>query len=338
MYFDKNIVIEKTFSFLFSKETTALDIAYGTDKNFLYGCAISIASLLLHNNEQPLAFHIFTDRFTPDDEAKFCALAEQYSSNINVYIVNCQWLKKLPSDKNWSYAIYFRFIAADFLFNVTKKFLYLDSDIICKARIDELITLDTRYVIAAVVKDRDQAWWKERANKLETPEIAEGYFNSGVLLVDLTNWHCKDISQKAMSMLKDTQIQRIITYPDQDILNILLKKQVLYLDKKYNTQFSINYELKAPKGHVYPTPITDTTIFIHYIGPTKPWHNWANYPCTVFFNKAKTHSPWKSVSLEKPSTANQFRYSAKHQFKKGKYFIFFINYCKYFLIKLTSVI
>ncbi|MGK2888720.1 MAG: glycosyltransferase [Candidatus Malihini olakiniferum] len=47
---------------------------------------------------------------------------------------------------------------------------------------------------------------------------------------------------------------------------------ILFLDKKYNTQFSINYEIKYKSGETYPHYINDNTVFIHYIGSTKPWH------------------------------------------------------------------
>ena len=40
-------------------ENLCLDIAYGTDKNFLFGCGISIASILKYNEGNQLCFHIF---------------------------------------------------------------------------------------------------------------------------------------------------------------------------------------------------------------------------------------------------------------------------------------
>ncbi len=47
-------------------ENLCLDIAYGTDKNFLFGCGISIASILKYNEGSRLCFHIFTDYFGDD--------------------------------------------------------------------------------------------------------------------------------------------------------------------------------------------------------------------------------------------------------------------------------
>lgn len=329
MYFDKNVVIEKKISFSFLHEESELNIAYGTDKNFLYGCAMSIASILLHNKEKKIAFHIFTDHLENKEKEKFESLAQQYNSEINIYLVSCDWLKKLPNDKNWSYAIYFRFIAADILYSSKDKILYLDCDIICKGSIQEVIEKDISRIIAAVVTDRDETWWKKRAEALDTPSIANGYFNSGVLLINLKNWEKESITEKSMAILTDSKRVEKIIYPDQDALNILLSQHIEFIDKKYNTQYSINYELKAKKGSFYPNPINEKTVFIHYIGPTKPWHSWGEYPCIKPFLIAREQSPWCTVPLEMAVSTNQLRYCAKHLLKQEKYLSSFLCFIKY---------
>lgn len=47
-----------------------------------------------------------------------------------------------------------------------------------------------------------------------------------------------------MSMLADKAIVSRLTYMDQDILNLILLGKVKLIEAKYNTQFSLNYELK----------------------------------------------------------------------------------------------
>lgn len=69
-------------------ENLCLDIAYGTDKNFLFGCGISIASILKYNEGNQLCFHIFTDYFGDDDRKYFDALARQYKTRIKIYLIN----------------------------------------------------------------------------------------------------------------------------------------------------------------------------------------------------------------------------------------------------------
>ncbi|MCG8158487.1 lipopolysaccharide 3-alpha-galactosyltransferase [Brenneria goodwinii] len=339
MYFKKDDVITETISFSFSPshpDNDALNIAFGTDKNFLFGCAVSIASILLKNSDRSMVFHVFTDTLDQENRDRFNALAKQYNTSITLYVVNCDWLKRLPSTKNWSYAIYFRFIAIDYFYNQLNKIVYLDSDIVCNGSLQQLATLDIDNYIVAAVTEGESAWWEKSARRLETPAIKDGYFNSGFLLINVDNWHRNDITKKTMLMLTDKDIAGKISYPDQDILNILLPGHILFLDKKYNTQFSINYELKCKSGETYPHPINNSTIFIHYIGPTKPWHEWAEYPSSRYFYIAKDNSPWKCVPLEKAISTNQLRYCAKHYFHKKRIISSFISYLKYFIKKLFT--
>ncbi|MEI7281607.1 lipopolysaccharide 3-alpha-galactosyltransferase [Pectobacterium atrosepticum] len=303
---------------LIFEKNAELNIAFGTDEKFIYGCAIAIASTLLKNQDHSLSFHVFTDKISDGDKAKFQEMAKEYNTTINIYIVDCSWLKTLPETKLWSYAIYFRFIIADYFYKTLDKVLYLDADIICNGSLKELITLDLSNHIAAVVLDGDSHWWKNRAQKLQQPELSNGYFNSGVLLIEISNWNQAAITENSMRFLVDPDMKEVITHPDQDVLNILLARQFYQLDNKYNTQFSINYELKYSHGESAPTPISNETVFIHYIGPTKPWHKWAaNYACTKYFLKAKENSPWKNEPLLDAVTASNMRYCAKHQFHNG---------------------
>lgn len=160
MYFDKHKVITQKLCLTQNMHAdchTKFHIAYGVDKNFLYGCGISITSIALHNSDINYCFHIFTDYFDHEQEALFDTLARQYKIEINIYLVNDQSLKSLPSTRNWSYATYFRFIIADYFTNKIDKILYLDADIICNNNLDRLQKIQfNNNEIAAVVTEKDE--------------------------------------------------------------------------------------------------------------------------------------------------------------------------------------
>lgn len=333
-YFDEK-VIQQTLDYNYTEhsDVECFNIAYGIDKNFLFGCGVSIASILIANPEVPLAFHVFTDFFSDDERARFHALAEQYSTRIVVHLVDCEQLKSLPSTKNWSYATYFRFIIADRFAGKTDKVLYLDADIACKGSIQELVDLQfTEHEIAAVVAEGETEWWTKRSVSLATPGLVSGYFNAGFLLINIPRWAQEDISRKAIEMLRDPDVVQRITHLDQDVLNMLLVGKARFVDKKFNTQFSINYELKERVLN----PVNESTVFIHYIGPTKPWHQWGNYPVAQSFLNAKKLSPWSSVDLLKPKNSHQLRYAAKHMFNQKKYIAGVMDYLYYFKSKLVK--
>ncbi|ENA0807100.1 glycosyltransferase, partial [Providencia rettgeri] len=236
-----------------------------------------------------------------------------------------------PSTKNWSYATYFRFIIADYFSNQLDRMIYMDADIMCQGTLQPLLNIPFKDdEIAAVVPERDSIWWQKRADALGIPSIASGYFNAGFLVLNLVNWLKFDISTKAMDLLSQDVVKAKLSYLDQDILNMLLTGKVIYLDGKYNTQYSINYELQKGKKE---NPITSETVLIHYIGPTKPWHEWANYPTAQPFINAKNASPWKDIPLLKANSSNHLRYCAKHLIQQRKYSQGIANYIQYFVRK-----
>lgn len=304
----------------------SLNIAYGIDNNFLFGCGISIASILLHNKSTNFIFNIFIDTITDDEINKFSQLASDNNTRILIHIVNCDRLDEFPTTKNWSIATYFRFIIGDYFISKEERVLFMDADIMCKGSISELVTLPLEEKVAAVVPEKNSSWWAKRAISLDCPELQSGYFNAGLLLINISEWAKEYVSARAVAMLADKNIVSKLSYLDQDLLNIILAEKVKFIDIKYNTQFSLNYELK-PR---FENPVVDSTTLIHFIGPTKPWHEWANYPSVEPFLLAKHNSPWREYPQQKPVNANYARYSAKHFFKQGRTFLG-IKYNLYYL-------
>lgn len=337
MYLDVNHIITKKITFYNnnSNNVNQLNIAYGIDKNFFLGCAVSISSILIFNPNLNFSFHIFTNYLPKDFEKNFKLLSEEYKTNITLYLVDDLSLSELPTTKNWTIATYFRFIVADYFYQKIDKILYIDADIVCTGSLEELFTLPFEENIAYVVTDKDAIWWNKCAIRLDESKLSKSYFNAGFLLMNLNKWHEFNINSNALELLSDTKKSQKFTHLDQDVLNLLLMDKVKYLDKKYNQQVSINYELKYSNKEY--SPVLDQAILIHYIGPTKPWHTWANhYKCAQYFLNAKQQSPLKSMPLLPASTSTQMRYCSKHKIHQKKYFSGIICNIIYCLQKLTK--
>lgn len=333
--FRPDVMISKTIIFDETPAASAASlfhVAYGIDKNFLFGCGVSITSVLLHNKDINFVFHVFIDDIPEADTHRLAQLAEQYKTCIQIHLVNCARLKALPTTKNWSIAMYFRFVIADYFVGQQEKILYMDADIVCQGALKSLVAMDLADNVAAVVTERDANWWALRAQSLQCSELENGYFNSGVLLINTKAWEMESVSSKAMSMLVDKAIISRLTYMDQDILNLILLGKVKFIDAKYNTQFSLNYELKKSVN----CPIKDETVLIHYVGPTKPWHYWACYPSAQPFISAKKASPWKDEPLMRVNNSNYARYCAKHNIKQNKPISGMMNYIYYFYLKIIK--
>ncbi|EAB3467438.1 lipopolysaccharide glucosyltransferase RfaJ, partial [Salmonella enterica subsp. enterica serovar Uganda] len=235
----------KVFDESNNNDNNVLNISYGVDENYLDGVGVSIASVVLNNNI-PLAFHIICDSYSPCFVKYIERLAVQHHIKISLYLIKVESLEVLPQTKVWSRAMYFRLFAFDYLSKKVNTLLYLDADVVCKGSLQDLLQLDLTEKIAAVVKDVDSIQNKVN-ERLSAFNLQGGYFNSGVVFVNLKLWKENALTEKAFLLLAGKEADSF-KYPDQDVLNILLQDKVIFLPRPYNTIYTIKSELKD-KSH-----------------------------------------------------------------------------------------
>ncbi|WLI78142.1 glycosyltransferase [Kosakonia sp. H02] len=312
--------------------TNALDIAYGIDRNYLDWVGVSITSIVINNNIN-IEYHIICDEYDACFLERIASLAKKYQIKISLYLINSECLADLPSTKVWSRAMYFRLFAFEYFSNKLDKLLYLDADVFCKGRLDELAACNLKDVAAAVVRDVD-SMQNKAAERLKDPGIKDNYFNSGVVLANLKEWVRNDLTNRTFSILLNDDSKGIkYKYPDQDVLNVLLKDKVLYLPSRFNTIYTIKSELKDRTHQQYKQLIHDDTVLIHYTGATKPWHKWATYPSTVYYQQALAASPWKDQPPRDARTFIEFKKRYKHLLIQHKYYAGLIAGFQYLLRK-----
>lgn len=301
----------KIFDERYNNDDNTLNISYGIDENYLDGVGVSITSVLI-NNRINIDFYIICDKYTQSFVDKIEALAQEFKIKISLYLINVKCLEVLPKTQVWSRAMYFRLFAFDYLFHKLDKLLYLDADVICKGSLEYLLDLDLNDNVAAVVKDVDSIQSKVN-ERLPSFNLQGRYFNSGVVLINLRQWAENRLTERALSLLtgKDGSAT-VFKYPDQDVLNILLRDKVYFLPREYNTIYTIKSELRDKSHEKYLDIIHDDTKLIHFTGATKPWHAWANYPSVIYYTNAFIQSPWKDVPAKDAQTMVEYKKRYKH--------------------------
>lgn len=312
-------------------QTPQLNIAWGVDQNFMFGAAVSMSSVLLHNRNINIHFHLFTDYIDADYQKRLDKLVKQFSTNITVYVMNAEGLKVLPCGNAWSYATYFRFIAFEYLSEKIDNLLYIDADVICKGTLIELTKIKFEHHVAAVIQDVEDSRLYA-AQRLNTPEFSEKYFNAGVIFANLKEWKKQNFFSKAFSILLDKT--KKFAFLDQDVLNIMFFDKVIFLPRIYDAIYGIKQELKSKNIYQYKEYITNDTILIHYVGVTKPWNSWANYPSAQYFVEAWKASPWADVPLLPARTPKQYKKKSRHERLQGKHLASVISYIGYLLEKI----
>ena len=230
-------------------------IALGADIHYLDKVETVIKSVSVHNHK--VKFYVFND----DLPSEWFLLMRNRLKVIGSEIVNVKKTAHNLRDFHLpnailSYAAFFRYYIADEV--LEDRVLYLDSDTIVNAKLDDLFYLDLQGYAIAAVQDFDQSGW------LTT-------FNSGVMVIDAKKWRENRLTQ---SLLELTAQHHEHVYGDQGILNMHFGDQWLHLDKEYNFMVGLDQFLHLSGneewyqsnyyGNCEPK-------IIHYTTEFKPW-------------------------------------------------------------------
>ena len=230
-------------------------IALGADLHYLDKVETVIKSVSVHNHR--VKFYVFND----DLPSEWFLLMRNRLKVIGSEIVNVKKTAHNLRDFHLpnailSYAAFFRYFIADEV--QEDRVLYLDSDTIVNANLDDLFTLDLQgYAIAAVQDFNHEGW-------LTT-------FNSGVMLIDAKKWREKNSTQ---SLLELTAQHHEHVYGDQGILNMYFGDQWLHLDKEYNFMVGLDQFLHLSGNREwYQSDYYGDyePKIIHYTTEYKPW-------------------------------------------------------------------
>jgi lipopolysaccharide biosynthesis glycosyltransferase len=197
-------------------------------------------------------------------------------------------------------AAYLRLLIPHFVHNTYDRILYLDSDIVCNGSdFNHLLSVDLEGHWLAAVRDNTQ--WRTPGSL--NPEFralgrpAQSYFNSGILLIDIHEWHHRNIFRQGLDVLRHQS--KAVYVVDQSILNIVVNGCWAETSPLWNWQFS--------RATRYFADLADPFL-IHFIGPRKPWKDTGNALPARFRRhyKAFLQDFWPSFSAVSDSIdANQ---------------------------------
>lgn len=155
-----------------------------------------------------------------------------------------------------------------------KRVLYLDADVLVREDLATLYETDLGgNTVGAVL----HPYPERRAEvvdgaflRLSTGASPPGYFNSGVLLVDLALWRADAITERAM-ILYERFGEQIGTGLDQDVLNCLFSGGWTALDPRWNKPIDRHPVGLFGEGRM--AYLMEASGIIHYVGRIKPWHD-----------------------------------------------------------------
>ena len=275
-----------------------IEIVACTDHRFIMPTGVMMYSVCKNNTDLEVCFHVIVDEsVTEEDKEDLKDAAEGHI--VNFYSVDSHAFSLLPLLGNIPHATYYRLLIPQVLPEGIHKVLFMDGDIIVRHSLLPLWETDIdEYALAAVPDPCESVIGVY--NRLKYPPDF-GYFNAGVLLLNLKFWRTRSVSSEIELFIKD-HIDRIL-YCDQDVLNYVLREKKKTLPLKYNVQSGFLWVLEKVGYDFwkYEQEVLEARrdpVILHYtLG--KPWFVGSYHPYRSTFLKYQNETKWKGQVWDK---------------------------------------
>lgn len=267
------------------KQLKPFNIAFCIDDNFAPHLAALLCSIIANtDSKNTFHFHVCSAVLSEKSQLKLKQVVREVDT-IKFYPIDSQRFENTPISRFFvnriSVVTYFRLILPELLHSLTGLLLYMDADMIVNTDITGLFFVDLKNSVAGVVEDSEIA----RTNYWQELGLARNrYFNAGLVLIDLPAWRQHGITGMALDMICPDVIYK---FNDQDILNLVLKDHVEFIDISWNVQ-----EISPEKFDC-----ADDVKVIHYAGEEKPWHFSCIHPFTELYRFYKAQAGYADAPL-----------------------------------------
>lgn len=291
-----------------------LNIVTTANNAYVAPLAAMISSLIKNSGESCISvWCLYTD--ISYENIKLLKLAAYNSSahinfvNINSY-VRLEFLDNLKTCLHCSKESNYRLFAPIILKNA-KRILWLDSDVIVNHDIVQLYNLDLQTDLIGATKDIEMH--RQIRNNEDIKKYLEtslninfnDYFQAGVILFNNSKIDVCEYTTKLNNYICNEYI-----FGDQDVLNMIFKNRVKWVDNKWNYDWHIKFmsdNLKKELTPFYYNLYIDSKenfAIIHYASIFKPWHM-DNRDESFYFWKYLRDTPfYESVLCSKNNRLN----------------------------------
>lgn len=278
-----------------------INIVACASDNYTMQCGVMMCSVCENNRTEAINFYIFVDnKFTDAHKKDLEDLVGKYpQKRICFLLITDEQIQRFLPFETYFYTrhVFYRLLMAELLPKSIDKVLYLDCDIIVRHSLCSLWEINIENVFAGVVHDAQEAVIS-KFNRLGY-SYDKGYFNSGVLFVNLKYWREKDATHLLLDFIEKYPTE--IVLPDQDPLNVVFQDNKVFLPFTYNFQSGFLYNPEAmlidySKYQREIIRVINDPVILHLSGE-RPWIKGCAHPYKDEYFKYRALTRWKDEPL-----------------------------------------
>lgn len=232
------------------------------------------------------------------------SVLEGTSSTLRFHSFDRTRIAGLPTTSDFGTIVWLRFFLPEVL-SGRKRVLYLDGDTLVRGSIAELWATGLEGHPVGAVANVVEPALRGHVRQFGV-EYPGGFFNSGVLLMDLDAMRGGGSTDRLIRFAV-SNADRLL-WPDQDALNAVFRLNWMNLHPKWNVQNSFwswrEWALEVFGQHLLDEAVDDSRIR-HFEGPSlsKPWHFLCTAPMVRDYRSVWARSPWATLPLEDRTAA-----------------------------------
>lgn len=232
-------------------DRSKMNILYQFNEKYAPYACVSMTSLFVNNTQEDeiIVYILVEDDVTEETRQKLQRNAALYGRRI-VYLETTELVVKMKelniSKYRGSYSANFKMFITEFLDDSVKRILYVDSDTIIEDSLHFFYHSDLKGKAIAMSIDT-----LGMRHKLQIGlQNEDDYYNTGVILYDLDIWKKHNCEKKIMDFISNSG--RDYPAPDQDIINLTMRNDIVRADMRYNLQpHHMVYSFDALKHFFY---------------------------------------------------------------------------------------
>lgn len=242
---------------------------------------------------------VFGNDWDPRERNRLLSLATDLLT-IEIHPVPSERFEGIKLASRFPLATAYNVLAPRYLLDEEGTVLYVDADVVVLEDLKELFNLPLRAGVGACL-DAHIGWvssptmwrpWREEGLDPATP-----YLNTGVMLIDTTEWNRQQNTEKCLDYLNLYELPCV----DQDAINLVLRGDFTELPPRFNSMpYHIlegfrNVDLVTPDQQIGEALTQPVIIHFHRSFLGKPWERGCIHPAKELWRSVadRVHPGWR---------------------------------------------
>jgi lipopolysaccharide biosynthesis glycosyltransferase len=294
---------------------TPIEVVTASDDAYAIPLAVTIRSLLdTLETDLPIRIWVLDGGLSDESQQRLMQSWQRPQARIEWLKPPVEQIADLKTENHLNLVAYLRLFMPQLLPTSVSKILFLDADLLVRRSIRDLWQTPLGDAPLAAVHDYYTPYLNTREavgrpticdrhpdKCLPVPNYRElglrgtaGYFNSGVMLVNLQQWRKRNVLEEALKLLRTHREH--VRYCDQYALNVLFSEQWKPLDPRWNQNSNLWAWRDANDCAFDPAQFrqmrSDPWI-VHFTWTRKPWHYNTIHPYRRAFYKVLDRTAWR---------------------------------------------